>query len=245
MVKILLISIFAGALHFAATFLGLNLAHDTSSVAIAVQLNVPFATLIAVIFLGERIHFWRITGIVLAFAGALVLGFDPHVFAYVDALLVIAFAALVYAIGTVMMRQVKGVGVFQLQAWIALVSAPFLLVLSLLTEPGQWQNLPAITPLTTGAVLFSAFGASLIGHGGIFYLLQRYPVAIVSPFLLLAPVFGVVFAVIFLHDTLTPQMILGGLITLAGISIITLRQKTQPASALEEPIPVPISAKEG
>jgi O-acetylserine/cysteine efflux transporter len=94
-------------------------------------------------------------------------------------------------------------------------------------------------------VLFSAFGASLIGHGGIFYLLQRYPVAIVSPFLLLAPVFGVVFAVIFLHDTLTPQMILGGLITLAGISIITLRQKTQPASALEEPIPVPISAKEG
>lgn len=237
MLHILVISIFAGALHFAATFLGLNLARDASSVAIAVQLNVPFATLLAVIFLGEKVHAWRITGILLAFTGAIVLGFDPHVFAYINALFVIAFAAFVYAVGTVVMRRVKGVGVFQLQAWIAFISAPFLITLSLLTEPGQWRHLPEITPMTLGAVLFSTFGASIFGHGGIYYLLQRYPVATVSPFLLLAPVFGVVFAVTFLHDTLTPQMMLGGLITLVGISIITLREKRQPTSAMEEPMP--------
>jgi O-acetylserine/cysteine efflux transporter len=230
---ILGICVFAGALHFAATFVGLNLAHDTSSAAIAVQLNVPFATLLAVIFLGERVHFWRIFGMVLAFSGVLVLGFDPHVLKYVDALFVIAFAALVYAIGTVMMRKVKGVTVFQLQAWIALVSFPFLAILSLVTEPGQWHRIPEIAPMTVGSVLFSAIGASLIGHGGIYYLLQRYPVAVVAPFLLLGPVFGVVFAVIFLHDTLTLQMVVGGLITLAGVTIITLREKKPPIPALE------------
>lgn len=239
MVKVLAICVFAGALHFAATFLGLNLARDASSVAIAVQLNVPFATLLAVIFLGEKVHAWRIIGIILAFTGAVVLGFDPHVFAYINALFVIAFAAFVYAVGTVVMRRVKGVGVFQLQAWIAVVTAPFLISLSLLTEPGAWRHLPEITPLTTGAILFSTFGASIFGHGGMYYLLQRYPVAVVSPFMLLAPVFGVIFAVLILHDTLTVQMMVGGLITLAGISIITLRERRRTAPAMEEPIPAP------
>lgn len=237
MVNILVISVFAGAFHFAATFLGLSLAKGASAAAIAIQLNVPFATLLAVVFLGERLKFWRTLGVVMAFSGVIVLGFDPEVLQYLDALLVIAVAAFVYAVGTVMMRRVKGVTVFQLQAWIALISLPFLLGLSLIVEPGQWRHAPEIEARTVAAILFSAFGASIFGHGGIYYLLQRYPVSVVSPFLLLAPIFGIVFAVTLLHDTLTTQMIIGGLTTLAGVAIIIFREKKTPTPALEEPIP--------
>lgn len=237
MVNIMVISVFAGAFHFAATFLGLSLAKGASAVAIAIQLNVPFATLLAVVFLGERLKLWRTLGIIMSFSGVMVLGFDPQVLQYLNGVLVIAVAAFVYAVGTVMMRRVKGVTVFQLQAWVAFISLPFLLGLSLILEPGQWRHVFEIEAKTVWAILFSAFGASIFGHGGIYYLLQRYPVSVVSPFLLLAPIFGIAFAVILLHDILTPQMIIGGLITLSGVAIIILREKKTPTPALEEPIP--------
>ena len=66
-----------GALHFGILYYAISLADDISSVAIATLTNVPFATLLAIIFLGERIGLISIAGMVLAFSGVMVLGFDP------------------------------------------------------------------------------------------------------------------------------------------------------------------------
>jgi O-acetylserine/cysteine efflux transporter len=159
----------------------------------------------------------------VAFAGVVVIGFDPIVFNHLDALLLIISAAIAMAVATILMRQIKGVGVFTLQAWIALVATPCLGTLSLLFEQGQWDALRTATWLDFGAPAYSAIGASLVGHGIVYYLLGRYPVGVTAPLMLLAPVLAIVFGVTLWGDVLTWKLIFGGAMTLLGVGIITVR----------------------
>ncbi|MCB1766071.1 MAG: DMT family transporter [Candidatus Competibacteraceae bacterium] len=220
---VLEISFLLGVFHFSMIFIGLDVSGDISSVAIAAQLYVPFSALLAVVWLGERLDRWRIGGIAAAFAGVMIIGFDPTVIAHLDALAWIAGASLVMAIATILMRRLSSVSVFTLQAWIGAVAAPNLLLLSLLLEQGQVEALRTANWLDFAMPVYSAVGASLVGHGIVYYLLTRYPVSLITPLLLLAPVLAVLLGVMVWGDQPTWKLLLGGLMTLAGVAVITLR----------------------
>ncbi len=213
-----------GALHFGLIFAGMALADDVSAVAIVIQLNVPFATILSVAFLGERIGWPRVAGLALAFAGVLVMSFDPRVFGYLDAVALTAAAALSGAIGMLLMRRIRDVGVIQLQGWLAVFSLPVLVVLAASFESQFAAQAAAASWRGWAAAIYTALAASLVGHGGLYYLLQRYPVSVVAPQTLLATVFAVLFGVTLLGDTLTPRMLIGGVLTLVGVLVIVLRQ---------------------
>jgi len=51
---------------------------NVSALAIAGQLGAPFSLILAIIFLGERVHKYRIAGMALAFAGVVMIVFDPN-----------------------------------------------------------------------------------------------------------------------------------------------------------------------
>jgi O-acetylserine/cysteine efflux transporter len=216
------IALVQGVLHFSLVFAGLEASGDIASVAIASQLYVPFSALLAVVMLGERLDPRRLLGIASAFGGVLVIGFDPVVFHHLDALLLITAGALAMAVATIQMRQLRGVGVFALQVWIALCATPALALLSLLFEHGQEAAVRSATALELAAPVYSALGASLIGHGIVYYLLGRYPVSVTTPLMLLSPVLAVAFGVLLWGDVLTWKLILGGGMTLAGIVVINL-----------------------
>ncbi len=224
---VLSIALMQGMLHFTLIFLGLGASGDVSSVAIVAQLYVPFSALLAVVWLGETLDRRRLTGIASAFGGVLVIGFDPIVFQHLDALLLITAGAAAMAVATIQMRQLHGVSVFVLQAWIALCATPALALLSLLFEHGQWDAVRTATALELAAPVYSAIGASLIGHGIVYYLLGRYPVSATTPLMLLSPVLAVVFGVLLWGDVLTWKLVLGGFLTLAGIAVITLPAATR------------------
>ncbi len=224
---VLSIALMQGMLHFTLIFLGLGASGDVSSVAIVAQLYVPFSALLAVVWLGETLDRRRLTGIASAFGGVLVIGFDPIVFQHLDALLLITAGAAAMAVATIQMRQLHGVSVFVLQAWIALCATPALALLSLLFEHGQWDAVRTATALELAAPVYSAIGASLIGHGIVYYLLGRYPVSATTPLMLLSPVLAVVFGVLLWGDVLTWKLVLGGFLTLAGIAVITIPAATR------------------
>jgi O-acetylserine/cysteine efflux transporter len=75
------------------------------------------------------------------------------------------------------------------------------------------------------ALAFTALAASLVAHTGYFYLVQRYPVTSVAPVTALSPVFSVLLSVLLLGQVLSGRLIIGGVITLAGVVIITLRER--------------------
>ena len=225
MLSIVIISLTMGGVHFAIFYMGLAAAHDVSTVAIAGQLGVPFATIMSIIFLNEKVHWKRWAGISTSFIGVMIIGFDPVVFQYLKGLILVILAALVGSVAMIYMRRLENVGMFELQAWIALLSWPVLAPLSLLMEDGQIAAMSQASWSGWGGVLYTVLGTSLIGHTGMYYLLQRYEVTQTAPLTLLSPVWGVIFGVTLLGDTITPRIIIGGVITLIGVAIVSSRQK--------------------
>lgn len=222
MMPLLRVSFLLGVVHFGMIFIGLHAGGNIASIAIATQLYVPFSAILATIVLGEHITLLRYSAIGLALAGVMVIGFDPIVFNHIDAMLWVTGAAFAMAVATILMRQCPNLGVFKLQAWIALVAAPSLLLLSFLFESGQTQILSEIHILDFWSPLYSAIAASIIGHGSVYYLVGKYPVSTVTPLLLLAPIIASVFGVVYFGDELGWKLILGGLMTLFGIMIVSI-----------------------
>ncbi len=222
MPRILAVSVFCGALLFCLMYTALEMAADVSTVAVATQLTLPFAVILAVVMLRERISALRLGGIVAAFAGVIVIGFDPRVFSYVTAIVLVALASLSMALAQVLMRGLRDVGTFNLQAWVALVSAPALLSTSLMIESGQTAAMSEASLLAWGALTYTAIGSSLVGFAGMYYLLRRYPVSLVTPMFLLAPLFAIVAGVTLMGDVLTGRVMIGAAVTLAGVLVVTL-----------------------
>ena len=223
-------AICSGGLQFALMFSGVALSGSMSSVAIASQLGVPFATLMSVMLLGERIHWRRWLGIGLAFAGVLVLGFSPEVLAAPGGLPIIVLAAFIGAIGLVAVKRVRDLEPLELQAWLAWASLPFLLPLTFLLESGQLESLRNADLIDWSALVYSAVLASLFAHTAYFGLIRRYPVSSVAPVTVLSPLFSVLFSVLLLGDQLDARMVIGGLMTLSGVVVIVVRER-RPAPA--------------
>ena len=221
------IALLSGALHFGLNFWALRAAGDISSVAIALQSYIPMSAVLAVVFLGERIGWRTWAGIGLAFGGVLVLGFDPLVLDAPAALLMTLTAALMLAAGTTMMRGVRGVDVFQMQAWTALLGIPVLVAISAAIEPPAWPLMQSAAGKDWAGVAYSGFIASLVGHGLLYWLVQRHPVSQVTPYLLLAPVFAITLGVLVWGDRPGPKLVIGGAMVLGGVLLVALRAVTR------------------
>ncbi|MGY1410474.1 MULTISPECIES: DMT family transporter [unclassified Luteimonas] len=227
------IALFTGVLHFGTSFLALKLAGNLSSPAIVTQTYVPMAMLLAWWWLGERFAWRTALGITLSFAGVLVLGFDPMVLDQPLALVVMLFSSLMVAIGTVLMRRLSGVGVVDQQGWTAALSLLPLLAISAVFEPDGFAALREATWVGWGGALYAAVFASVLGHGLFFWLVQRHPVAQVTPYLLLTPVFAVLLGIVFWGDRPGPALWIGGAMVLGGVLVIAIRtlQKARPPVA--------------
>jgi len=153
----------------------------------------------------------------------LVLSFDPFVLTQLDAIAMVIVAALGLAAASIFMRRLKGVRVFELQFWLAAMAAPQLFVVSLILEDGQWQALTGAPLIGYAALGYGLIAGGLFFHAGWYYLLRRYPVSSVGPFMLLMPVIGVLSGVAYYGDVLTLQMLIGAGLTFSGVAIITIR----------------------
>lgn len=232
--RLIAIVLCVGVLHFGLSFSALKLAGDLSSPAIVMQSYIPMTALLAWWVLGERFA-WR-TGLAIAvsFAGVLVLGFDPLVLDQPASLLLMLVAAALLAIGTVLMKGLRGMDVFSQQGWTAVMSVLPLLAISAWLEPGAIAQLPQASWVAWAGALYAAFLSSLLGHGLYYVLVQRHPVAQVTPWLLLVPVLAVALGIVFWGDRPGPRLWIGGAMVLGGVLIVALRaiakSRTMPAS---------------
>ncbi len=221
--RLVAVALCIGVMHFALSFTALKLAGNLSSPAIVMQSYVPMTALLAWAVLGERFG-WR-TGLAIAvsFGGVLVLGFDPLVLANPMSLVLMLVSALFLAIGTVLMKGLRGLDVFSQQGWTAVFSILPLLALSAVFEPGAIARLGAASWIGWGGVVYAAFISSLLGHGLYYTLVQRHPMAQVMPWLLLTPVFAVALGIVFWGDRPGPRLLVGGAMVLGGVLMIALR----------------------
>ena len=217
-----------GALNYALMFTGIRLAPASAS-AIAIELYVPFATILSIVFLGEKVGWRRTLGIALAFVGVAIVALGRSGEGAGGALAafgvtLVAAAALTEAMGAIFVKQASGFRPHELLAWFALFGAAALTATSFALEDGQAAALVSEDRLTlAGAVAFSALGASIYAHTAYYWLLQRLPVSQVAPSGLLTTVFAVASSVAFLGEPLTPLFLVGGLMAMIGVGIILIR----------------------
>lgn len=226
------ISMCIGAVHFALLFIGLANA-EASSAAVVGQLGVPFSTLMSMAFLGEVVGWRRGLGIMLAFAGALLIAVDPTSFTFSYGLIYIAVSAFVGSIGGVLMKRMTPVSALQMQAWVGLFSFVPLFALSGLMESGGWSAWVSGGWLVWAATVFAVLGVSVFGHGGFYFLIKKYDISLLSPLTLMTPIWGVVLSVVLLNEQLSLQLITGAFISLGGVFVILVRpNKKMPEAAL-------------
>jgi O-acetylserine/cysteine efflux transporter len=225
--RLIAIALCNGVFHFGLSFWALSLSTTIASPAIVMQSYVPMASLLAWHFLGERFAWRTGAAIALSFLGVLVLGFDPSVLAKPSALVLMLGSAFFLALGTVLMRDLKGVSMLSMQAWTATLGVLPLLLLSFLFEATPWLAIQSAGIKGWGGVLYSALIASMVGHGLFYVLIQKHPVAKITPFLLIAPLLASFLGIWFLDNQLGPRLWLGGAMVLSGVLLIALRNITK------------------
>jgi O-acetylserine/cysteine efflux transporter len=217
------LGILTGGFFYIFINLSLAVSDNVGALAIAGQLGVPFSLLLAIIVFKERIHWPRLTGIMLAFAGVGLLVFDPAAAREGPGLALTAAASFIWAICSLIQRHLKGVPVLTIYAWVGLMGA---LVLGLVGWWAEPQGLPALAAAPVSVlfpIAFSAIGSTVLGQGAMVWLLQRHPVSTITPLTLAAPVVSVFAAAYWFGTPLTWPMLAGGAVAMLGVGIVTMR----------------------
>lgn len=220
-----LVAVLSGPLHFGIQFAGLALAHDLTPMVIAMQLWIPCSALFAALWLKERIGWRRGAGIAAAFAGVVALAFDASVVRQLWPLALVAVAAALYGAAAVLVRRAGAIHPLTFQAWIAVATWPTLLPVSLVVEPEPLARAADASWLVWAAVLYGALASSVVANALLFRLVQTYEVSRTTPFLFLSPVVAIGLGVAVLNDPITPQIVLGAGLTIAGVALAALAER--------------------
>jgi O-acetylserine/cysteine efflux transporter len=240
---ILLLSITLGSLHFSLMFSGIA-GIDAATAALLSQSQVPFATLLAAIFLKDRLTVRAAIGMAVAVAGVVLIVGEPRFTRseIVPICLVLA-GSFVWAVGNVQIKRLGAVDPFAANGWIAFFAMPQLLVLSLLLERDHVTVLRSASWVAYGAVAYAAVAITIGSYALWYRLMRRYPVSAVMPFTLLVPVFGVLASMAMLGNEMSWQGMLGGIATILGVAVIVLRRPQpppRPAATLPPPAPAEV-----
>jgi O-acetylserine/cysteine efflux transporter len=113
--------------------------------------------------------------------------------------------------------------VYSQQGWTAVIGVGPLLLASWLIEPDMRHEIASASWVAWFGVVYAALVASVVGHGLYYVLVQKHPVAQVTPYLLAAPLLATLLGIWLLHDDVGPRLWLGGAMVLGGVLAIALR----------------------
>jgi O-acetylserine/cysteine efflux transporter len=226
-----LIATITGTLHFGLLYCGIARV-DASTSAIIYQLTVPFTLIMAFVLLGEVLKVRVLAGILLAFAGVLVLLAKPSSNGTLFGMLLVTLAALAFAMGSVLTKRLGPLDPLALSAWTAVIAAPQLLLWSFIQEGEQWASVPTASAQAWWAVVYTALSGGLLGFGLWFWLLGRNSMQQLSPYLLLVPLFAIAISQILLAEGFSQRLAIGAVLTLSGVGLCQLKLPEQISSRL-------------
>ncbi|OKH88214.1 DMT family transporter [Thalassospira sp. TSL5-1] len=224
--KLALLSVVFGTGHFGVLFCALSML-DAGPVAIIVLLGVPFSSMLATYFFNDRLGWKRLLGMTLAFVGVTLMFWDPTMTDLKLPLLLVVFAALMWAVANVLIKKLGDINTFELNGWMGLMAAPQLLVLSFFLEPGAVHAVINASWVAWANLSFTVFMSSIVAYGSWYYLLKTYDVNQVVPWSLLAPVISVTGSILVFGESISTFKIIGGLTVLAGVGVIMFRKPPQ------------------
>lgn len=226
---IVIAGIVSGAIFMGLGGLSFSLTENVAALSIAGQLGVPFSLILAVIFLGETIRWVRIAGTAASFIGIAIMGFDPAIWDERLGVGLTILSTFMWAVGSLLFRRMQGINPMTIHAWLAFVSVPLLLAAMLWFEPGGMTRAAEAGAHVWGWLIYAAVASSIVGHVGMSWLLQRYPVTTVAPLTLPTPLVAAIIAIMVYDTPISVEFVIGALVTFVGVAVVTWRSATQKA----------------
>lgn len=221
--QLLVLATVLGGVHFSLMFVGLSRL-DSATVAIASQLTVPFAALLAAVVFKDYLGWRRTLGMAVAFAGVAVMAGEPRILDDPWPLLWVVTGAFAWAVANIQVKRIGEIDGLVLNGWMAAFAAPQLFLVSWLVEGDSWGRVQEAGVVGFGAVAYMSVMVTIVGYGLWYRILRTYPVNLVMPYTLLVPVIGVVAGIGLLGEPLSWPIAVGGGATLVGVAIIVWRR---------------------
>jgi O-acetylserine/cysteine efflux transporter len=200
--------------------------------SVIVQSQALFTIAFAVIAFGEVPTRMQTIGIAVAALGLLMIcgtvGYDFSISAFA----VLMISPVVFAIGNLLLRRARDVPMFDLFAWLCLVAAIPLAMLTLITDGPEpaWHALLNMSPTGIASILAIGAVSTSIAYWLWGRLLRDHTAAQVVPFALLVPFVGAAASSIVFGERFGPLRLAGMVTVVCGIAIMLL-SKRPPAVA--------------
>lgn len=181
-----------------------------------------FMTAIAgVVFFSESMSAQKVIGIVLAFAGFVLISSGALATSSLLGVGLIFLAGLSWTICNVIVRYYKPGDILSFIVWSSLfVPLPILGYLAIFTtELTDLQILSGWRAPTS--IAFQAVVTTIIGYGIWTKMITKYGLSVVSPYSLIVPVSGLLFAAIFYGETPVLREIVGSAFVLLGLAYMS------------------------
>jgi len=223
--KWLFVAAFVGStVQYGLTFNGLKLL-DASTMSLLVQAEAPFLALVGAVVFGERLGPRRVLGMLVAFAGIYLITGEPRIRGHELGVALVLGGAFFWACGQMIVRKLGPIGGMTAIAWISIFAAPQLFAASALVEQGQLAALAGAPPSVWATVVYLGLVMTAVGYTCWYHVLGRYEVNQVAPFLLLIPVTSVAGGALLLDEPLTPTILMGGSVVLAGVALLLIEPR--------------------
>jgi drug/metabolite transporter (DMT)-like permease len=227
----LMVGLLFGA-EFICLYLGM-LYTNAARAAVFLYLS-PFVVAIgAHLFLGEKLNSIKSVSLVLAFFGLyLVFTGKPamHTRSMLLGDMLEIIAAIFWGATTLYIKRYLAHSVHPINTFVyqLIFSIPIILIAALFLEPTWIRG-----TVSQGAIFSFVYQSVIIAFASYllwFKLIHVYPVASLSVFTFLAPVFGVASGVVFLNEDLTKGLVAGLICVCAGIYGTNYRKRKKPVA---------------
>ena len=215
----MLIAAFGGSVQSGLLAVGLKMI-EASTVNLLLQLTVPFAILLSWAARIDKADWRNGTGSFVALAGvAVVIGAPEGAASWIGVTTIIV-CALSWAGAQILIRLFCKDSGLVLYTAMARHAWPQALIASLILERDQLNWLARATISDWIGFVGIAMIGFATGYALWYRLLTRNRVDQLLPFTLLMPPFGVAASVLWLHEPLQTNLLIGGTIILAGLAVI-------------------------
>jgi O-acetylserine/cysteine efflux transporter len=216
-----------GVTKFSLLFAGMAAGMPAGLSSLVLQTQAVFTVLFAVLLLRERPRAMQVGGLVVAFAGIVVVG--SRMGSDLGPFLLIIAAAAAWGVSNIATRKASPPDTLRFMVWVSVVASGPLILLSLLVE-GPSRDAAALHHLAWKpvlALLYVVVVATLAGFGGWGYLIRRYGAATTAPFSMLVPIFGITAAAVLLGERINTVDVIGGLLVIGGILLGLVRRRSR------------------
>ncbi|MDP2181068.1 MAG: DMT family transporter [Actinomycetota bacterium] len=212
-------------------FLGITIYHvslnfgeqtvTAGAAALLISASPIFTALMSSAWLKERLTVWGWTGVVVSFAGVMLitfgeggsLAFEP------GALLILVAAVATSAFFIVSKRTLKRYNALEYTTYAIWAGTLPMLVFA----PGLVQQFPSASPESTLAVVFLGIFPGAISYVLWSHALSRMPASVLSTFLYFQPINATWIAWVWLGEMPAMLAFVGGAISLVGVAIVNTK----------------------